>query len=767
MSTPLTLRKRAGGALPSLSLALASALFSSPATAQEKRSSDEAGANAPTDSSAQQLPHELEGIVVEGTLVQSPAAAPSTTTALSAEDLQKFEEDDVHQILLKVPGVQVLGEDGLGLRPNIGIRGTSPNRSTKVTLMEDGVLFGPAPYSAPAAYYFPLITRMDSIEVHKGGAQILFGPRALGGALNLITAPIEKGWNGAADISLGQYDSLKTHGKFGYATERTGFLLEAIHLGSSGFKVLDGGGDTGFDKNEFMAKWFLRSKPDAAIFQQLDVKLGVSTERSNETYLGLTEEDFNSSPYRRYVGSSLDQMNWYRGQTQVTYTIMPNDDWEINITGYRNQFSRNWFKLDSMGGATLDEILANPNSPSNQVYFGVLTGRANTESNDESLILTDNQRNYLSQGVDSKANLLATTGPVSHDVTVGARFHYDEVVRRHDENTYLMVGATEDSLGHLERAETNAIRLNRSRGSSHALALHVVDTVDWKNFTLTPGLRTEIVWSSYEDSLNPEVSNSRTQVGFMPGSGIHYSLTEKMAVLGGIYRGFGPVAPQAQREEAPLPQAETSTTWEGGTRYSSESTHAELVGFFVDYGNLTANCTQSRGCSSEQIGEQFDAGQVNVWGLESLVSQKWRVAQFEIPARASYTLSMSSFRSDFSSTNPEWGDVKIGDQLPYLPLHQGTLSSGISDPSLWSVDANLTFASGSREIAGSGSLKNVPSTDPYALVGLAAKVRAVKYLWFYGRVANLLNSAYLTSRRPHGARPGAPRWIHIGIKIEK
>ncbi len=711
-------------------------------------------------------PHELGSIVIEGKLVESSAPAPTTATTVSKDELETFEEDDVHQVLLRVPGVQIRGEDGVGLRPNIGIRGTSPNRSAKVTLLEDGILLGPAPYSAPAAYYFPQVTRMTSVEVFKGGAQQRFGPNALGGAINLVTADVPDALETTADIAVGEYNYLKAHGRGGYGTQRTGFLLEAIHVQSDGFKELDTGNPTGFDKNELMAKWRMVSSPSASVFQRLDMKLGVSTERSDESYLGLTDADFETTPYRRYAASELDQMKWHRGQIEASYTVLPSDSLELKISAYRHQFARDWFKVERLGGIGVDEVLANPDSPVNRLYYDILTGQANSTSGDENVILSDNYRWYVSQGLQAELLAYTTTGPAYHDIELGARLHYDEVNRLHTDHVFRMTGADSGATGRLERTDDPRTITAQNRGQTHALALHLVDTIQISELTLTPGLRTEVIWTKYSDEVVPLGDNERTQVALLPGMGAHYAIFPELGVLAGVYRGFGPVAPQAQLDDAPIPKPERSTTWEGGARYSTNDSHLEAVGYLVDYGNLTAECSFARGCDQRLIGQQFEGGKARVWGLEGLAAHELEMGSFVFPLRATYTLTMSAFRSEFSSVNPEWGSVRIGDELPYLPRHQGTLGAGAAQENRWSVDTSATFVSKSREVAGFGEFEDGATTDAYALLGLAGKIRAFQKLWVYARAANLLDTTYLVSRRPHGARPGAPRWVHLGIKIE-
>ena len=139
------------------------------------------GGASPDETTGAEASREPPEVTIVGTGV---ARTPGSAHVINNKKLERQEYDDPQAILQTVPGVYARTEDGVGLRPNIGLRGTNPNRSSKVALMEDGVPFGPAPYSAPAAYYFPLMQRMYQVRVLKGPATIVYGPQTVGGAID-------------------------------------------------------------------------------------------------------------------------------------------------------------------------------------------------------------------------------------------------------------------------------------------------------------------------------------------------------------------------------------------------------------------------------------------------------------------------------------------------------------------------------------------------------------------------------------------------------
>ena len=173
---------------------------------------------------------------------------PGSTTVIGEAELEKFKFNDINRVLYSVPGVNIREEDGFGLRPNIGFRGATPERSQKITVMEDGILIGPAPYSAPAAYYFPMMSKVTSVEVSKGPAATKYGPNTVAGAINLVTRQVPQASEGSIDLAAGSDGFGRAKAYFGSTNGDFGYVVEGVHLRSDGFKELDGGGDTGFEK---------------------------------------------------------------------------------------------------------------------------------------------------------------------------------------------------------------------------------------------------------------------------------------------------------------------------------------------------------------------------------------------------------------------------------------------------------------------------------------------------------------------------------------
>ena len=75
---------------------------------------------------------------------------------LGKKELEDTHVFTVNEALRKVAGVHARDEEGFGLRPNIAMRGLNPTRSTKITLLEDGLPLAYAPYGDNASYYHPI-----------------------------------------------------------------------------------------------------------------------------------------------------------------------------------------------------------------------------------------------------------------------------------------------------------------------------------------------------------------------------------------------------------------------------------------------------------------------------------------------------------------------------------------------------------------------------------------------------------------------------------
>ncbi len=727
-----------------------------PATPTAAERPAEPGADASKSSPpAAATPLRVNELTVVGTKEKQTAGSAHI---VKSRELERFEHDDSQQVLKQVPGVYARGEDGVGLRPNIGIRGVNPDRSKKVTLMEDGVLFAPAPYSAPAAYYFPLMTRMDAVRVIKGPGSVSFGPQTVGGAVDLVTRPIPKRLSAALDLGGGQYGYGKGHGHVGWSSRRFGVLVEGVHLRSSGFKELDGGGDTGFARNELMAKgrWVLQ--PGARVHNEIELKLGYSTEDSDETYLGLSDEDFQRNPLRRYAASRGDHMNWQRSQVVLRHVVDFGSGRSVETALYRHDFHRVWRKINRFGSADIASVLRAPQTERNKIFMRLL-GLDPGLSTEETLYIGPNDRRFVSQGVTTVGSTRWAGEGWENRAELGLRLHYDHLDRKHSEDPFVL------NAGKLERGPGATIVTSDGLNSALALAAHASDAFTRGRLTVTPGLRFELINMKTEDRLpvggQLAPRGSSWQTAFVPGIGAYYALFPSFGVLGGAYRGFSPIAPGQPAGTLP----ESSWNYEGGARMTGDWGRAEVIGFYNDYSNIVSYCTLASGCAAEQIDRQYNGSSAAISGVEVYAQSQLRPMKgVQLPLGLAYTFTRTSFGTTFMSEDPQYGMVKEGDELPYVPRHQASLTAGLETRWL-GLQAAMSYTSAMREQAGAGPLVPQLSTDSSLTFEAGARGYVSSSAQIYLHVRNLTNALDVAARRPFGARPISPRWIQAGLKV--
>lgn len=682
---------------------------------------------------------------------------------ISPEEIRKLGYTDINRMLKAVPGVNMYEEDGFGLRPNISLRGTKAERSERISIMEDGVLAAPAPYSAPAAYYFPNVARMEAIEVLKGSSQVQYGPFTTGGAINLVSTPIPNNFSGKANISYGSKNTFKSHAAIGSNWKHFGYMVEYLRYQSDGFKRYEDYAAEGFKRNDIIAKMVVKTDKVRGVNHALELKFGYAGENSDETYVGLSADDFKKTPFLRYAGSQMDKLKTDHQQWVATYLLTFSNKLKVTTNAYCNYFHRNWYKLNDVRAGTTSkekisvaDVLIDPET--NIRYFDILTGKTDREG--EALLVRANNRTYRSRGIQTRAEYRFNVKEFFFDLEFGLRYHADEEDRFQWDDSYSM--KNKKMVLFMEGIHgTNANRVT----SANALASYLLAKLRYNVWTITAGLRYEDIDLLKKDYTKEDLARSgkvRIETPnharvLIPGIGVHYQLLPAASVFFGIHKGFAP--PSAELYQKP----ESSVNMELGTRVSIGKFKAELIGFYNNYSNMLGSDLAASGGSGTL--EQFNVGEARVKGAEFLVQYQPlpHTCSLRLPLQLSYTYTDTEMRNSFESHS--WGNVVRGDEIPYIFKHALNMQLGIEYKWFY-ANIGARYNSDMRTSPGQGTIAEREKVPANLILDASVNVLVNKYLTLRLNAINLTNRVYLTSRHPAGLRAGHPLGIYAGANVQ-
>lgn len=593
----------------------------------------------------------------------------------------------------------------------------------------------PAPYADPSAHHYTPLERTQQVELRKGSGQIMFGPQSIGGALNFVTRPVPDGLLAEMSLAAGDRSFRSLHAALGHGDAGGGIRLDLLHKRSDGIRKFHSS-----QVNEAALKVHLSPQPA----HKLTFKGSYYTEQTRLTESGLTQENFEISPY--YNPFSHDHFQLERMALQLVH------DWAISgaatlstQTYFADTFRASYRQTDT----SIDAMVANPATG--------CAGAARTDYEHFSELCGNKMRprHFTFWGIEPRLDLSHTMLGLKADTTIGARAHFERTNRKRFNG--LTPDARETSPGSLLR-DDNDIDTN-----AYAAYAQVVLTID--NLRFTPGVRMERIETHNTSRIAnfvPVGKTARTVHSIvLPGIGMTWTADPAFVAFAGIHRGFAP--PRPDRDINPLApfhevRPERSTEIELGLRARpTASTQVNVTLFQMTLSDLIVEGQLVGGRS----GTFANAGRARHRGLE--LDGDWSPGRVRLGV--SYTwLQDARFLSDVDETS---GGVR-GNRMPYAPEHMVDVRIGCQLQESLIVELGMNHVS--RQFA---NASNTPVASADGLSGLvpartilrlAASHAPAGQGWrLFATAENLLDTAYISSRID-GIFAGNRRQIMFGVK---
>ena len=659
---------------------------------------------------------------------------PGSVEIIDYRALESSRVFSTTEALRKAAGVNVRDEEGFGLRPNIGIRGLNPTRSTKVLLLEDGIPFTYAPYGDNASYYHPPIDRFETVEVLKGSGQIVYGPQTVGGVVNYITRNPPAKPAGSLTLTGGNRDYFNGHINYGGTWGSTGLLFDYTRKQGEGARENLRSGLNDFN---------FKSVSTVGTRHALTAKFNYYGEDSNITYSGLTEAEFRQNPR----GNSFRNDYFYgdRVGASLTHAFVVNPDAVLTTNVYGQFFKRHWWRQSSNSNERPNRLGSDPDCLS--------MADLNTTCGIQGRL-----RQYYFFGVEPRLHLTHRLFGVRSEADLGFRAHFENQNRR-QENGDLPSSRTGTLVEHNER-----------RNQSYSG--FVQNRFIFGDWTVTPGVRLEHI--EYQRTNRLLSAAGRTDLTrAVPGLGVSYTPSPRLTVFVGAHRGFAPPRTEdvINNNTGGVVELDPELSWnyELGVRAAlADGVRAEATFFRMDYENqiIAASLAGGVGTTLTNGGETLHQGFELSGRLDTGALRK---SPHNFYLRAAYTsLPVAEFRGlRRSSINS--ATVITGNRLPYAPEHLLTATAGYSHPRgfdglVEAVYVGSQFADDLNRIdpTPNGQQGLVPS---YTIWNATANYRVERLrTTFFVTAKNLFDRLYIADRS-RGILPGPPRLVQSGLKF--
>jgi len=660
------------------------------------------------------------------------AKTAGSAQVLDSDTLRASRVFTTSEALRKLPGVNVRDEEGFGLRPNIGIRGLNPTRSTKVLLLEDGIPVTYGVYGDNASYYHPPIERFDRVEVLKGAAVNLYGPQTIGGVINYITPIPSQDLSGELSLAGGNRDYFAGHGSVSLGGHRFDYVRKQSN---------------GARDNTDLAIDDVNYKGVVAVTKDhtLIARGNYYRENSQVSYSGLTDAEYRNFG-ARYNPFENDYFDAYRWGASLT------DDWTIGRARlttnlYFANFSRDWWRQSSTttdtqcGTAFRDARFAGAAVDSNACNS--VQGRL---------------RDYYNAGIEPRLTLPYTAFGLDNTLQTGVRYHFETQDR-------LQVNGTSPT------ARNGTVVENNQRDTD-AVSGYAQNEVKIGAFTFAPGIRVEHVNYERTNALTGADGKSDLTRVLYSFSG-SYALTDKTTFYTGVHKGFAPPRTEDIVDNSGVAvdvRAESSVNFEAGVR--SRPIHGisvEGTYFRNDFnnqiavGDIAGGVPLAEGKTLYQGFELSGRADFGRW-LKGPHNPFFELAWTALPtAEQKNTLTQVVNGAAVAGSAP-------GRRLPYAARHTVTSTLGYSHSggfegrleAVYIGQQFSDFANTDTPAANGNGLSGKISGATVWNLALNYTVPNTGFGVFF-TVKNLFDHTYIVDRA-RGIVPGAPRLVQGGVE---